>query len=61
MIIGKEELDRIEELKHREVLLYNIVEYLIELWSINEKDELINKFRTLGFTKDDIKEFEIGK
>ena len=39
MIIGIEETKRVEELKHNEELLYNTIEYLVELWGINEKEK----------------------
>lgn len=53
--------DRLEELKHYEVLLVNVIEYLVALWEVNEKEELIDKFMRLGFTKTDIEEFGIGE
>lgn len=60
MIMGKKELDRIEELQHREVLLGNCIDYLIELWGINEKDKIVAKFKDiLGFTDEDIEFFYI--
>lgn len=55
MIMDIEEIKRVEELKHNEELLYNTIEYLVELWGINEKEELKQKFKTiLGFTDDDL-------
>lgn len=51
---------RVEELKHNEELLYKIISYLIDLWSINEsKEEIIEHFKTIGFTSEDIKKLDI--
>ena len=49
------EKERIEELKHHEELLFNCIDYLIELWSINDKENVINNLKNLNFTKEDIK------
>lgn len=58
--MSSEELKRVEELKHNEELLYNCIDYLIELWGINEKEEIIDKFKNiLSFTDEDIRKFEI--
>jgi len=55
MIMDIEEIKRVEELKHNEELLYNTIEYLVELWGINEKEKLEQKFKTiLGFTDNDL-------
>lgn len=59
MILGSEEIKRIEELKRNEELLYKCVDYLIELWKINDKDMIEKGFETIGFTKEDIKRLEI--
>lgn len=59
MILGKEELDRIDELKRNEELLYNCINYLQELWRIDNKEEIEKHFEYLGFTKEDIKRLEI--
>lgn len=59
MILGSEEMKRIEELKRNEELLYKCVDYLIELWKINDKDMIEKGFETIGFTKEDIKRLEI--
>lgn len=51
---------RVEELKHNEELLYKIISYLIDLWSINEsKEEIIEHFKHIGFTSEDIKKLDI--
>ena len=51
---------RVEELKHNEELLYKIISYLIDLWSINEsKEEIIEHFKYIGFTSEDIKKLDI--
>lgn len=44
-----------DEVKDNTTIINNMVEYLIELWGINEKDEIKNKFKNiLGFTDEDI-------
>lgn len=62
MIMGKEELDRIKELQHNEELLHNCIDYLVELWEINnDKEEIKEEFEDiLGFTKEDLNKFGIG-
>lgn len=52
-------LDRIEELKHNEQLLYNCIEYLINLWQINgDNEEIKNNFKNIGFTEEDLKQID---
>jgi hypothetical protein len=53
-------IERIEELKRNEELLYKCIEYLVELWRINDKDMIERGFEKIGFTKEDIKRLEIG-
>lgn len=59
MILGSEEMKRIEELKRNEELLYNCINYLQELWRIEDKELKEKHFEYLGFTKEDIKRLEI--
>lgn len=48
-------LERIEELKHNENLMYNLADYLHDLWSVNaSEEEICNNFKNLGFTPRDI-------
>ena len=58
MIIGKEELERIEELKRNEELLYACIDYLQQLWEIGHNDIKAN-FNNIGFTNEDIERLEI--
>lgn len=57
--MNKETLDRIEELQHRESLLFNCIDYLITLWGINEKERVIEKLKKLGFNEKDIEDLEV--
>lgn len=59
MIIGKEELERIEELKHQEELLGNCISYLWEIWNNIDLDTIEQGFRRLGFTDKDLEYWEI--
>ena len=59
MMFNKDTLDRIEELQRNEELLYNCINYLEELWRINDKEEKEKHFKYLGFTKEDIERLEI--
>ncbi len=60
MTMDKATLDRIEELQRNETLLYNCVEYLIDLWSINaDINEMKENLKNIGFTDEDIKRLEI--
>lgn len=60
MIMGKKKLDRIEDLKRNEELLYECLDYLTELWSINRnKREMRECFEMLSFTDEDIKRLGI--
>lgn len=61
MTMDKQTLDRIEELQRNETLLYACVEYLVDLWGMNEtEEEIAEHFKnTLGFTKEDLKRLEI--
>jgi hypothetical protein len=53
-------IERIEELKRNEYLLYKVLEYLLALWSIDyTEEEQKEKFKRLGFTEEDIKRLEI--
>ena len=54
MILGKEELNRIEELKHHEKLLYSLIDYLWEIWNNTSTDEIRTIFKRLGFTDEDL-------
>lgn len=50
-----EEMARKDNYEHTETLLSNCIEYLVELWGINE-DSVEKKFRdVLGFEDEDIK------
>ncbi len=41
-------------------LLNEVIDYLIVLWRINgTNEEIINKFKTLGFTEEDLDRLEI--
>jgi hypothetical protein len=56
---GKE-MEMRDNNKHYVELLHNCIDYLTELWEINEKDELKDKFvNVLGFTEKDLKYFNI--
>lgn len=59
MILDSDKMKRIEELQRNEELLYNCINYLEELWRINDKEEKENHFKYLGFTKEDIERLEI--
>jgi hypothetical protein len=59
MIMGKEELERIEELKRNEELLYNCINYLDNLWSIGDATKVEQSFKNIGFTQEDLKRLEI--
>lgn len=59
MVIGKEELERIEELKHQEKLLGNCISYLWEIWNNEDLDTIEKSFRRLGFTDKDLEYWEI--
>ena len=53
--INKTEMVIDDEVIDNTTIINNMVEYLIELWGINEKDEIKNKFKNiLGFTDEDI-------
>ena len=55
------ELERIEQLKHHEELLYNCIEYLLDLWDINEtNDEMKEHFKKLNFKEEDIESLVVG-
>lgn len=56
---GKEQ-QMLDNSKHYVELLNNCIEYLTELWKINEKQALKDKFTNiLGFTEKDLKDFDI--
>lgn len=56
---GKEQ-QMLDNSKHYVELLNNCIEYLTELWEINEKQALKDKFTNiLGFTEKDLKDFNI--
>lgn len=46
-------LERIEELKHNEELLYNCINYLWEIWNNEDADTILKSFKKLGFTDKD--------
>lgn len=46
--------------KRNEDLLYACIEYLVELWGVNEThQEMIEHFKKIGFTDEDIKRLEL--
>lgn len=47
-------LDRIEQLKHEEELLGNVINYLWEIWGNKDLDEISKGFSRLGFTEEDL-------
>lgn len=56
----KEQLDRVEELKQNELVLYNIIDYLVDLWGINEtNEEILKHFNTIGISDEDIERLNI--
>lgn len=59
MVIEKEELERIEELKHQEYLLGSCICYLWEIWENENLDAIERGFRRLGFTDKDLEYWEI--
>lgn len=60
MVMSKEELERIEELKQNEDLFYKTINYLIELWDINEtSEEIIEHFKQIGFKDEDLERLGI--
>lgn len=53
-------VERIEELKRNEYLFYKTLEYLMALWEIDYNlDEILEKFKRLGFTEEDVKRLEL--
>lgn len=50
----KYDLDRIEQLKHEEELLGNVINYLWEIWGNKDLDEIAKGFERLGFTEEDL-------
>lgn len=59
--MNSETLKRIEELKHHEELLYNVLEYLTELWGINktQKEIMQDLKNIMKFTNEDLEYFGI--
>ena len=55
------DIDRIEELKHFEILLCNCINYLWELWDNEDVETIKKSFENLGFTKDDMDYWEINE
>lgn len=53
------ELDRIEQLKHFEMLLSNCISYLWEIWNNEDTDTIRKSFERLGFSNEDMKYWEI--
>lgn len=60
MVLGSEEMKRIEELKRNEELLYNCINYLSTLWEIGDPTRVEEGFKNLGFTEEDLKRLEIS-
>lgn len=59
--MSSEDLKRVEQLKHFEVLLGNCIGYLWEIWS-NESCETIKRsFERLGFKEEDLDYWEINE
>jgi hypothetical protein len=57
-MFNKETLDRIDELKRNEELLYNCIDYLQQLWGIEHKNTQ-RCFKDIGFREEDIERLEI--
>lgn len=59
--MNNETLKRIEELKHHEELLCNVLEYLAELWGINrtQKEIIADLKNIMKFTNEDLEYFGI--
>lgn len=59
-ILNEEEMQRVKDLQANEDVLYTLLEYVIDLWSVNEnKEEIIEHFKSLGLTKEDIQRLQI--
>ena len=59
-ILNEEEMQRVKDLQANEDVLYTLLEYLIDLWGIDEnKEEIIEHFKSLGLTKEDIQRLQI--
>lgn len=58
MILGSEEIKRIDELIRNEELLYACIGYLQQLWEIGHND-IKENFNNIGFSEEDIKRLEI--
>lgn len=58
MILGSEEMKRIEELQRNEELLYACIDYLQQLWEIGHND-IKENFNNIGFSEEDIKRLEV--
>jgi len=59
-ILNEEEMQRVKDLQANEGVLYTLLEYLIDLWGIDEnKEEMIEHFKSIGLTKEDIQRLQI--
>lgn len=59
-ILNEEEMQRVKDLQANENVLYTLLEYLIDLWGIDEnKEEMIEHFKSIGLTKEDIQRLQI--
>ena len=53
-------MQRVKDLQANENVLYTLLEYLIDLWGIDEnKEEMIEHFKSIGLTKEDIQRLQI--
>lgn len=60
MILGAEEMKRIKELQRNEELLYKCIEYLQNLWEINDSTRVEQNFMNIGFSEEDLKRVGIS-
>lgn len=58
MIFGEKEMQRVEQLKHHELLLFQVIEYIECKFDIGYF-ETLDMFRKIGFTEDDLEYFGI--
>lgn len=54
MILGSEEMKRIEELQHNEELLYKCVQYLEREFDRYDSTRVEQIFEDIGFSKEDL-------